>query len=120
MGVHSSRSRFPATPGRALPIFHPGLDSTLSRAAEDVLRPSALVLQAALTSRSCTAPQTGQVHSRTANERNSSSYPRTEHRLELEYQRLTAMSVRPYQRALYSSCRINSPQPTSAMALARQ
>src|SRR5262245_47646532 len=82
--------------------------------------PSALVLQAALTSRSCTAPQTGQVHSRTARGRDSSSWPQTEHRLELGYHRLMATSVRPYHLALYSSCRSSSPQPTSAMALARQ
>src|SRR5262249_36048605 len=63
---------------------------TASRAAEHVLRPSACVLRAALTSRSCTAPQAGQVHSRTANGRRSSSWPQAEHLLELGYQRLTA------------------------------
>src|SRR5262245_61740038 len=90
MGVHPSRAGVPATPGRAFASSHPGLDSTCSRAAEDVLRPSALVWQAALTSRSCTAPHFGQVHSRTAKGSDSSSCPQTEHRLELGYQRLIA------------------------------
>ena len=69
------------------------------------MSPSALVLRAALTSRSCIAPHVGQVHSRMAKERDSSSWPQTEHRLELGYQRLIATSVRPYHLALYRTVR---------------
>src|SRR5690348_16025718 len=80
-------------PRRAFPPFHAGLVSTCSPQA-NTESPSALVLLAALTSRSCTAPQAGQVHSRTARERDSSSWPQAEQRLELGYHRLIATSVR--------------------------
>src|SRR5215831_15356362 len=45
-------------------------------------------------------------------------YPHAWQRCELGYQRSILASVRPYQLALYSSWRTNSPQPTSLMLLA--
>ena len=46
--------------------------------------------------------------------------PQSEQVLEEGYHRSILMRVRPYHVALYSSWRVNSPHPTSLMALAKQ
>ena len=60
---------------------------------------------AAFTSRSWRAPQAAQVHSRTFSGIFAVITPHAEHVLLLGQNRSTAITVRPYQSALYSSCR---------------
>ena len=80
--------------------------------------PAALMLRAAFTSRSCALWHSGHTQQRVAKSSLSSVYPQQEHRLLEGYQRSMATTVRPYQPALYSSWRTNSPQFASLIALA--
>src|SRR5262249_43234726 len=73
---------------------------------------------AAVRSRACRTPQSGQVQERTSRGRESGRCPQAEQRLALRDHWSRATRVRPYHAALYSSWRPNSPQPTSLMALA--
>ncbi len=72
---------------------------------------------AALTSRSCTAPQT-QTHSRTCKGIDVAIAPHPEHNLEEGNQRSIRANVRPYSFALYSSMATNELHPASCTLLA--
>src|SRR5271166_3832783 len=74
------------------------------------------MLRAALTSRSCSALQTGHVQTRTLSGRVSTTCPQEWHVLLLGKNRSTLMKVRPRHSDLYSSCRTNSDHPASEMA----
>jgi hypothetical protein len=80
--------------------------------------PAALMLRAAFTSRSCAVWHSGHVQERVAKSNLSNVYPQQEHRLLDGNQRSIATTVRPYQPALYSSCRTSSPQFASLIDLA--
>src|SRR5262249_46342607 len=82
------------------------------------VRPTASMFFAALISRSWRTPQIGQVHWRTSKVNALLMYPHPWHRCELGYQRSILTNMRPYQSALYSSCRTNSAHPTSLMLFA--
>ena len=73
---------------------------------------------AALMSRSCRAPQDGHCHVRVLRLRSASRCPHAEQVFELGYQRSTAMTVRPWRWALYSSMDRNSAQPVQEIARA--
>ena len=81
--------------------------------------PAALMLRAALISRSCVVLHSGHVHWRVAKSSLSSVYPQQEHRLLDGYQRSIATMVRPLQLALYSSCRTISLQFASLIDFAK-
>lgn len=81
----------------------------------DTASPAANTLRAALMSRSCFVSHSGQVQARTDSGIEPWVWPQTEHRLLDGYQRSMPISVRPYHRALYSSCLTNSDQLASAM-----
>ena len=80
--------------------------------------PAALILRAALISRSCGVWHPGHIHCRVAKSNLSSVYPQAEQRLLEGNLRSMETTVRPYQPALYSSWRTNSPQLASLMDLA--
>jgi hypothetical protein len=73
---------------------------------------------AAFTSRSWRAPQAAQVHSRMFSGIFAVITPHAEHVLLLGQNRSIAITVRPYQSALYSSCLRNSDQEASEIARA--
>ncbi len=79
--------------------------------------PAALMLRAALMSRSRGAEQEGQVHSRSFNVNASLMYPQQKQRLELGKKVSIATMLRPAQSALYSSILKKCPHPASAMCL---
>ncbi|SEA98583.1 hypothetical protein SAMN05660964_03049 [Thiothrix caldifontis] len=81
--------------------------------------PAAKMLCAAFTSRSWVAPHSGHSHSRTSSGIVSLTNPQQEQRLLDGKNRPISTYVLPAQADLYSSCRVNSPQPASAMCLAR-
>src|SRR2546422_11020815 len=117
-GLPSSRRGFPVSTSVACRAFAP---TGLTRSPQaEATSPAAKMLCAALISRSCHVPQQGHTHSRTSNVSVSRTCPQSEHVFEEGYQRAILMIVRPYHVALYSSWRVNSPQPTSLMALAKQ
>src|SRR5205085_929713 len=86
----------------------------------DTASPAVRMFLAALISLSWHVPQQGHTHSLTSNVRVSRTCPQSEQVLEEGYHRSILMMVLPYHLALYSSRRVNSPQPTSLMALAKQ
>src|SRR5690348_7769030 len=73
---------------------------------------------AAFTSLLCRVRQDGHCHVRVLRLRDGSRCPQAEQVLELGYQRSITIRWRPAFAALYSSCRRNSPQPQSEIALA--
>ena len=79
-------------------------------------RPAARMFFAASRSRSCRAPQGEHVHCLVDRLSSASRCPHAEHVFELGYQRSTAITVRPYQSAVYSSCRRSSAQEASEIA----
>lgn len=79
--------------------------------------PAALMLVAALMSRSWYMPHSGQSHCLIDNGSDDKVYPQPEHRFELGNHWSMAISERPAQSALYANWRTNSPQPASAIAL---
>ena len=79
--------------------------------------PAALMLVAALWSRSWSAPHSGQLQFMTDNGSDDKVCPQPEQRLVLGNHRSMAASERPAHSALYANWRTNSPQPASAMAL---
>src|SRR6185312_5607441 len=81
--------------------------------------PAALMLTAALTSRSCRTPQDSHAHSRTASGIFAARCPHAEHVFELGYQRSTTTRSRPYQSHLYSSMPRRSAHAVSLIARAR-
>jgi hypothetical protein len=74
---------------------------------------------AAFTSRSCSTPHSGHVHLLVDRGSLSLTKPQAEQRLVLGKNLPTRTKVRPYQRALYSSCRCSSASAPSANALDR-
>ncbi len=97
--------------------MHTGL--TASRWA-DTASPAARTLRAALMSRSWIDPHSGHTHSRTLSGIFGMVYPQSEQRLDDGYHLSIPINSRPYQRALYSSCRTNSDQLASLMDFDRQ
>src|SRR5690554_1966396 len=79
--------------------------------------PAALMLVAALMSRSWDMPHSGQSHCLIDNGSDDKVCPQPEHRLELGNHWSMATSERPAQSALYANWRTNSPHPASAIAL---
>ena len=86
----------------------------------DTASPAARTLRAALMSRSWIVPHSGHIHSRTFKGIALTVYPQSAHRLLLGYQRSIPISSRPFQLALYSSCRTNSDQLASLIDFDRQ
>src|SRR5690554_1123529 len=82
--------------------------------------PAALMLIAALMSRSCSAAHSGHVQVRTCSGISGITCPQSEQRLLDGYHGSIADSCRPAQAALYASCLTNSPQPASLIDLASE
>src|SRR5690606_31481553 len=80
-------------------------------------RPAALILRAALTSRSWTLPH-GQVHDRVFNGSFSPTAPQSEHMRVDGKNRSTFTKARPYRAALYSNMAVNIDHPASWTLLA--
>lgn len=86
----------------------------------DTASPAAKTLRAAFMSRSWIAPHSGHTHLRTLSGIFGMVYPQSEQRFDDGYHLSMPINSRPYQRALYSSCRTNSDQLASAIDLARE
>src|SRR5690606_28257265 len=86
----------------------------------DTASPAARTLRAALMSRSCATPHSGQPHSRTVNGLLDMVCTQALHRLLEGYHRSMPTTVRPYHCALYCSCLTNSAQLASLMDLDRR
>src|SRR6516165_7736361 len=84
----------------------------------DTARPAARMFLAALRSRSCRVRQSGHVQRLVLSLSSGSRYPHAEQILDDGNHLSTAIRFRPYRAHLYSSCRLNSPQPQAEMALA--
>ena len=90
---------------------------TLSPQA-DTVSPTAKILRAAFTSRSCVSWQDGHCHSRTSSGMDETVCPQQEQRLLEGYHLSIPDSVRPYHSALYDRNDRNCDQPESDIALA--
>lgn len=88
---------------------------TLSPQA-DTVSPTAKMLRAAFTSRSCVSLQDGHCHSRTPSGMDETVCPQQEQRLLEGYHRSIPASVRPYHSALYDRNDRNCDQPESEIA----
>ena len=112
----------PLPKGRGFPIHREQdmetdpMPLTLSPRA-NTASPAALMLVAALWSRSWFAPHSGQFHFLTVNGSDDKVCPQPEQRLELGNHWSMATSERPPHSALYANWRTNSPHPASAIAL---
>src|SRR5690554_603612 len=104
--------REPDTEASSMPLTFSPKTNTAS--------PAALMLTAALMSRSCSAAHSGHVQARTCNGISSITCPQAEQRLELGYHWSTLTSCLPAHSALYAICRTNSPQPASLIDLASE
>jgi hypothetical protein len=82
--------------------------------------PAALMFLAALVSRSQSVLHSGHSQDRTSSGSDSCVYPQSEQRLELGKNGAILTSCLPAHSALYSSCRISSPQEASAICFDRQ
>ena len=86
----------------------------------DTASPAAKTLRAAFISRSWIDPHSGHTHSRTLSGIFGMVYPQSKQRFDDGYHLSMPINSRPYQRALYSSCRTNSDQPASLIDFDRQ
>jgi len=82
--------------------------------------PAALMLTAALMSRSCSAAHSGHVQARICKGISGITCPQPEQHLLDGYHWSMADRCRPAQAAFYSSCRTNSLQPASLIDLASE
>lgn len=80
--------------------------------------PAALMFAAALISRSCSVPHSGQFHDRTSSGIDSETNPQQWQRFDDGKNRSISTYTLPAQLALYSSCLVNSPQLASAICFA--
>src|SRR2546421_8395378 len=95
----------------------PGLTASPQAATAS---PAAKMFLAALISRSCWTPHSGQVQKRISSGKESRTCPQSKQRFEEGYHLSILTKVLPYHCALYSSCLTNSDHPTSEIALARE
>lgn len=80
--------------------------------------PAVKTLRAALMSRSCSVSHSGQAHDRTSSGIDSETNPQQWQRFDDGKNRSISTYTLPDQLALYSSCRVNSPQLASAICFA--
>lgn len=114
----------PLPKGRGFLIHRPQDDNTemlspLTQSPKaNTASPAAFILHAALTSRSCSVSHSGQVHDRTPSGIDSETNPQQWQRFDDGKNRSISTYTLPAQLALYSSCRVNSPQLASAICFA--
>lgn len=80
--------------------------------------PAAFILHAALTSRSCFLSHSRQIHEQTSSSIDSETNPQQWQRFDEGRNRSISIYTLPAHLALYSNCRVNSPQLASAMGFA--
>lgn len=114
----------PLPKGRGFLIHRPQDDNTemlspLTQSSKaNTASPAAFMLHAALTSRSCSVSHSGQAHDRTSSGIDSETNPQQWQRFDDGKNRSISTYTLPAQLALYSSCRVNSPQLASAICFA--